>query len=1148
MARGKSGSNSTPRISTREANELIKRVPLSALSAFIAKQIPESEPKFATPTTLRMHCLLPGHPDVHPSFIVDQQQGVARCKPCGYRSRNILQVLQDSKAALGYGESLRALQATTGERLVPERLESQYEALDQHHEAVRAIAWAVNTYLVNMLAPPEGDDDYNELARLTAQPTLDWLFSQRGHDPGLVHTLPIGLWPPLDTLTALCERRLLALSSEAYVSGGVLRYGPERREKILTRISALVAEIGAEHNHSVVYITGHDVSTPARIRLRRPDSNNVKDGNITVLPGYTPEESNGFFGLYAPHLAAMSRREARSLQLLVVEGENDAHTITEGLLNHAVTGWLVVATCGIAGRVDELVGAGFDTAYFLHDHPSPEYGRGEVWLFDRLGTCETIIPRVFSRWDALVAGNALLKDPDDVIRALGFDHFQSHALTDIDRTFAEVEVWALDRAKMDAQGVEEPTARLAIAARFGEKILNPAKFARYVDDICTALGLTPAVVRAHVVKGQDSEVGFVKRISETMCHEFLFRYKEDTARGTSVYAYHRATRRPVTFAVGDGASMLMALSNVFGDMHAYFKERIGIPTCVEDPAGTGTPPTIREIQKVLADYLKIAMQAVFQGVPARLECTTIGVGPKRVEENGQTVQYLNTGSDVYRADYRSDGTLAWRRLDGPQDGKLLFTLSQEPYHGEVQSVADLEDANRYTLDDIRGAILDLQRHYFPCWKLKHGDADYALLALIIACLCSPHFREDKIFLYITGLSNSGKSALAASTCSGQYPELQLVDYSRYMTNFSPASVAHLFNFGCITPMFEEFTSDGVHEQKSHQVDNISELLRQAIYPGGIRLTRVYNGTPTEFVLHMDAIATSTHPPRDVQDANRILTIETVRSSGHQDPRFAVFQKLSPARIKEIKRILNLGLFKFADAYAEHHKTVVAEIAQNQIADYQVESRFARNFFGPCTMLALIGGDWRPFYKACVTVRRDSQILYANATPNNILFETILRTNSVRIGTAFTSPLALLAEADKTPLLNSTNQGAVYCEAGGYLVVDWIAITSHGGVLHRTNWSNEEVHRLKYQLDMHVSALPSDQYAARGVFAFLGAVGNSAQAHNISVLAIKPLVDSLRAANLRTTSLGEKSDKGGRDNVTDLRPASAGAKVKPPNNV
>jgi len=1134
VARGK-GSNQTS-LKHRDGFDLFRKLSIGNLVDLFDKVFPQREVKQVSQQMLLMRCPSPGHTDVHPSCYVDARKGLIQCRSCKYTSLNLLQVFQDC-SGWSYSEALKQIQAITGVRVVPEKVQAAYEDLDLHREALRLIAWAVNTHLIRMVAPPEGDTAYDPLAQHAAAGALDWLFTRRGHKKDLVHLLPYGLWPSATRLMDLCEERLTKIVDEAYRAGTPPRFTPERREKVLARVTALTAEVtGAEWTNSIAFITGHDFTTPARIKLRRPDLEDKKNGNITVLPGYQGDP-NGYFGLYSPYLSGLSRSDIQYLRLLVVEGENDALTINELLMEMGITGWLCVASCGNANQTDALLDAGFEEANFLLDHPYEDTGRGELWLRERLISAKKVSCRVFVRWQELRAGNSIVKDPDDAIRLMGGEHFRKVVLDDPANTFVPADAWAIERAIEDGRTLTEVRERVAIAAKYGECLQDPGQLANYLEKIAQPLEVAQGVVRNTIVQGQDDETGFINRIAQVLKQDLHFLYKEDTPKGAVVHVHHKATQRPLRLAADDGFNVMSALSNVVGDVYEYFNQKIGMPAWLVDQQAQGAGvPMVRDLQKPIADYTRIAMQSVFHNLPARDECEQRGMGPHiAVDEKYGVLTYINTGANVYKGRPNGTGGLAWEELTGPSEGKQLFLTSTRPYTGSIKSVADLEWGNKVTLDDLR-SNLDLLVKMYGCWGLRRPD-DAMLCALLVFHLAAPHFCDEKIIAGITGPTGSGKSKLMATLCGGQHPELQLVDAVGYASNYSAASLYNGYHASTCLMALEEFTSDAMHAMKAKQVEDIIEILRQIIFPGGARVQRVYGGVVHERVLHTNAMVTSINPPRDIQDANRRLEIETVQLIGHRDPAIEIFNTIGPERYAQMRRQINLGLPKFYEQYHALFGAIAKELATSDIVNFKVETRFLRNFAGPATMLALLGGDWRSFVRKAVEARKDTLNAYAHATPTNTLFDTLLRTSSIRIGNAFTSIMALLAEPDKWGLLNGTTCGAFYNDEKGYLVIDWIGVLSNGGVLFRSEpWGKEQYHRLKYQLDQHRSAVNSADMASLGVEEFLRACGTTCQLHGITVLKMGEEVHTLRDMSKRRTNIGEqKPATGAASNSDDVPP-------------
>ena len=1123
MARGK-GSNT---VRHSDAIELLKRLDVSRLRQLIAQTFPETKIVQVSPQTLKMNCLTPGHPDVHPSFHIDLRRGRAFCKSpaCGYYTRNLLQLLQDCKG-WSYVESLTQVQAITGVRLVSERLDAAYEDLDQHRTAVATVAWAVNAFLVGMIAPPADDPAYDALAQIAAAPTLDWLFQHRGHKKDLAAYLPYGMWPPLPQLLAMCERRLGDLASAEYRATTTSRFPPERREKLLARIKKLAESVGNEWAYAAAFVTGHDFTTPARIRLRRPAVDDQKQGNFFTLPGHQPDEAYGYFGLYAPHLAGLTKREAHALRVLEVEGEQDALSIAEGLLANSIPAWTVIGACGddgtvAANSVDALEDAGIDTVYLLHDHPDPEVGKGEAWLRAKLTTARKVDPRVFVRWPELRADNQFAKDPDDVIRLIGFSHFRKVVLDDAAKSFVSSDTWAIGRAVEDGRDLEDARERSAVAARYGECLAHPERLANFLDKIAGPLGVAPGVVRAQIVRGQDDEVGFISRIAATLSYDLHFLFKEDTPRGSIVHAHHKDSQRSLKFAIDDGSGALSALSNVVGDIYDYFTQRVGLPAWLADPrAMEAGSPVLREIQKPLADYTKIALQRIYHGLPGREECEIVGLGP-HIRENSEApygvLQYINTGNRVMRVAFTGPETLSAEYLTGPSDGRMLFTLSPTVFRGHCRTPEDIAWGNSVTLEDLGGVLrtlVDLN----GCWGFRRGKLEALTVALGLFHVAAPHFCPNKIIFGITGPSGSGKSKLMSQFCGGQHPELQMVDWATYQSNYSAASLYNFFDGSTNLMALEEFTADPLHRMKAQQVEDVMELIRQVPFAGGAQVRRVYGGVSRIMTIHTNVMVTSIHPPRDIQDANRRLEIETVKLVGHNDPAVEMFKHITPERLAYVRRALNLGLFKFYGKYRQLYDEISPQMTTVLPGELKVESRFLSSLVGPATMLALLGGNWKDFVKQCVAARRDTLDGYAHSSPTNILFDTLLRTNGVKVGPNFTSVMALLAEPEKWGVLNGTGCGVLYNDLKGYLVVDWIAALSNGGVLNRAEpWCREPYHRLKYQLDQHVKAVPSQDYGDLGVEDFLNACGATSQPHMISVFRIQDFVAKLRAANQKRSA-------------------------------
>lgn len=1113
MARGK-GSNQ-PALRHRDTVELLRRLDVGRLKLLMEQVFPESHPTQVGSASLRMRCPTPSHPDFNPSFTIDIRRGLASCGSCRYATRNLLQLLQDCKG-WSFAEGLTQVTSITGVRLVSDKQTAKYEETDQHREALRIIAWVISRFLQELLNPTPESLIADTIVRHTAQPTLNWLFTTRALDAGSSPYLPYGVWPAQSTLLKMAEERLAFVADEQYRAGGTTRLSADRREKILARIKTLAESVGPEWAYSVAYVYGHDTRTPSGVRLRKPVTEGDKDVTMTRLSGLSPDEPLGWFGLYGPGTNLTTNDGFKYVQVLPVEGENDAIRVNEVLLASGITSVLCIASAGHKNDTDTLAEAGIETVYALSDYPAMGSGNGESWTLHRLETAKVVRVRVFNQWDALRAGNGFLKDPDDVIRELGHAHFKSHVLDRLTSdAFISADTWAFDRATETARDVDGVIERTAIAAKYGACLGQPAELAKYLDQLCPAIGVSPGVVRAQIVSGQDDEAGFIGRIADTLGHDLYFLFKEDTLRGAIVYAQHRASQRAIRFPVDDGAGALSALANVVGDTYAYFSERIGLPTWLVDPKleSAGSVPIVRDIQKPLGDYTRIALQRVFHGLPSRDECEILGPGPHLVaapEAPYGVLQYLNTGQRVFRGTFESEDKLRWELLPGPAEGRRLFTMRPQPYQGQAQTLEDLHWGNQVSLEDLSRVVHDLADQVFSCWVYRRGPIEAALSAAVALHLAAPHFCPDKLIIALLGPTTTGKSTYAATLAGGQYPELRLIDASAYQTDYSPASLYYYYDGSNELMALEEFSTDTQHRAKAGKVEDITELIRQAPFPGGAVIRRVHLGSTRVQRVHTNVLITSVSPATDIQDANRRLEIETVKVVGHADPAAAMMRNLGSERFQQIVRLLNLGIYHHYVRYKRCYDEVVKEFATATLVPFPVETRVLRHFIGPATMLAMVGGDWKRLVTECITARRDQLDAMAHSTPANLLCDTLLRTNGVRVGNNYVSVLSLLAEPDKWPVLNATGCGALYNDAGGYLVMDWIAGLSSGGVLNKTEpWAKQPYHQAKYQLDQHAHAVPVDQQARLGVPEFLRANGSVALPHTTTVLNLGQLVAELR---------------------------------------
>jgi hypothetical protein len=1123
----KTGKTGTTKFSYTDGHKLLTLLDVTQLKTLLEHTFPENRTTQIGASVVKTNCLagsVTGHIDKNPSMYIDVARGTIKCKSCGYFSRNLLQLFQDARG-WSYRETLSHVLTYTGRRLVSEKTESDVEAYDIHNLAVTTLLYVCATYAQRLLAPPVDPEDrknYDEIALHAAAPVLEWLFQHRKHKPEYIGILPYGIWPPQHLLYSYAVERLEAQASAQYARFQNTHLTPERREKILARIKTIAEPASSEWTNTVAFFNGHGLRTPGRIRLRRSHNEDEKDGNYLTLPGFTEDEPIGYFGLFAPHLGGLDPAEAKALRFYLVEGENDAITAQEHFIASGLTGFVFLASNGAHNDLDALVAAGIDTIYIIPDHPSR--GKGEVWLRGRLLTGSEIGINIFRGWSELDKVPGMPKDPDDVIQLGGFEIFKRTVIDEAAKWFVPVDVWAFDRAIEDAATLRSDAVRerTAVAVTYGEIVRNAAQLSQYVDRICAQLNLSPAVVRNQIVRSKDDEAGLIARLIDVLTRLFHPLYKEDTSRGAVLYLHHRVKDRTIRFGTDDGMGALSALANVVGDVHTFFAEQVGIPAWMLPQQGLGTMQPVRELQRIFADYLKIAIQSIFQDIPTREECTQYGQGVHVIEDLnvpfGVVIIVVN-GPSVYEGTYATDGslTLTWRKLDGPSRGRALFLTEATPLFSELRSVADLEEANHYTIDDVRYYINKLIQFYRTGWRTLNTDIDAIFLAYYQAAFSAPHLSPSKVHLELVGQHSSGKSTALSTFCGGQFPHLQICPWAKGLVNYSPASIYQGFNRAAVTLGLEEFTRDLTFTTlKTVQVQSINELLRQVIFPGGAVISRALpTGGMRQMVVRTNVVTASIHPAHDPQDASRRLTIETVKIEGLKDPQIVFSELFPPEELTRMRRVLGLGLIKFYRPYREHYEKIERELGTGKlITSFTVDTRFLRNFYPIAPLMALLGEDWRSFVIKATESRRGRLLANARSDVPTQLFDTIFRTNNLRIGQSSTVTSVAVMLGSKDPArwlaLNHAQAGVYYFEDLGYLVVDWISIVAPGGLLHRVEpYYRTPPNLLKHQLDQHPLSKREHQYDTAKVLSALRSFGGVMRTDEITVIDVSKVVSDLR---------------------------------------
>ena len=1122
-----------PKSQSQQGKALFARLGVAKTRAMFERLFPVVSHSGARRTTSQVgtdgfytNCILPGHEDDTPSLFIDCGKGYAECRgaPCGYHTTSLLKLLQDA-AGWSYKDSVTQVHAATGVRVATGKAEKELEELDEHQQTIATMMTVFNDHLCRCIRPPASEDkyasDYSPAYLRAVQPTLDWLYVERGRKKKYAHLMPYGLLPTVE-LTLKFVGKALEDRAEAEMKLGVVTTTKERRERILAKVEALMRGIDSQWIHCVTFHTGYGISTPGAIRLRKPS--NDKTGGIDTIGRLRGEEDPvGFYGLYQPRLRHLTPRQVADTHVLVVEGEHDTNAYIEGLLEAGKSGVLPIGCIGTHNNLDLLADAGIERPHLFSDEPSMAYGKGEAWTTHVLCESDKCDARVFSGWHLLNEGNP--KDPDDAIRIHGFD--KVYALTlGPEAQYQTVEAWALDRLHERTAELQDPRDRLSHAIELGKCVKNSAAFALYLDSAAKLAGVPVAALRQELVKTSFTEVGYVARLADAIGNEFHKSYREDSSRGGELFLFHRQKRHAIQFYLTDGRAMMAQMSNVYGDMWTWIKDHVGLPPALDDANLEGAPSSLLlpDKMRILGDYLAIAMQQVYQGVPARIECSEHNQGPWWLEDPGHPGTkciYIHNGDKTYKGVWRpgTDALLDWWELPGPSDGRELFNHDgTKRWSREIGSVADLEAGNAYTKADLAVALRKLSAMFAKLWKLKYGELDAKFLAYHLAATAVTQAFETKSIVHVLGETNAGKSSILSCFGGTQFPDLSLVEASHYRANYTAAFVSQTWNRCALAMLLDEFEDEqSSRSHKGQQVENLSEMMRQLVTAKGTDPGRGSNdGKPRSTILHSFAMLASILRASKPQDNNRRMMIElfTNNDSGAKPPDIAMFEFFKRSEYEDIKRMFSIGMHKWVPELSALQKKVSQEIAKEGLVDYRVPARFSDNLLPAVAVMALVEEEavWKKFLADTFKARREAIVEVAQDTSSNTLFERILNVPNCQYANGKRASVnQLISRQDTVEELNKSPCGVYFDERNKLLVINWWAVNAvGGGLLYRVdNYDQMSPQNLKHTFDQHPNALKPNELKEYRVFEFLRVHATGSNERGISAMKIDKVVNSLR---------------------------------------
>lgn len=1134
MSRTKKATTAASLNSAR-ARKLISTIGPATMRTIIERVWPESGVKASHANALVMRCPLPWHSDGTPSFHWDFSDGHVHCFGCKYHTSDLFRLLRDAKG-MAPKEAVELLRSYAAVSVFSETATKELEAQSAHTEATRVLMGAFNRFLVRCIAPPLGDPDYSDALRRAVAPTLEWLFQVRRHLPDQVAGLPYGVMPPTDMLNKLVTE-LMDEDLAQRVANKQSYPDKDWREKIYERIKVILEKVDASWTYQVTFHTGYGLTEPGRIRLRR--ASNDKTDNLRVLPGHNENAPMGYVGLYGPSHAALTMRDGAKLRLFVVEGENDYLSIAERYREAGLSGAVFVAACGGAADLDELHAAGFDTAYVISDEPSPNFGKGEPFIRQCLKTAEHIKPYVFVGWDEIRKKHPTAKDPDDAVAAMGFRPFYDIACDPAvaKRAYASALDWSLEQIEENRlqRRISDVQALNNLAAEYGQCVKHPAVQAAFIEAAASRFGLSPGPLRNAIVQREDSAQAFRLRVTERIQSEFHPLFKVTNNRTHMMHLWHRQKRVEVIFPLHDGEAIANSIAGIHGNVYEYIKQAIGIPSFMsagdEDGGGSlrAVEPELYYIKK-LYDYLKLAAQDIIKGLPEKSDCEIYGQGQHRLPDparEGTYAYYVVNGRTVYKGtrEHADAPTVDWVELSGPADGRYLFRLEHKSWSAEITDVNDLIQGNAVTREEIKWAV-GLVERAFTHWVFARQDTDPVFLARHLFVMGCPIAYDGKVIVSILGDTGSGKSTLLSVFAGGKAKRLRLLELSRSAESYSAASIYQEWNGMTLALCLDEFEDQGGNDSKSRAVAEIQTHLRNIISEQGAQVNRG-SANPDEgvrkYTISTFVMFASILKARMAQDDNRRFDVDLKKCDGTEKPEVAVFETIDPVDYAKVRRILTIGLFRYAEQIRRAYDDVERELNTTRFFPYVVPSRFQDSLIPAASIMMLLGEDWRTFLRNVCERQRASGKFEAQSqdTASANIFDRLIRTPGIRLASNGRTEARfidlLTASEEELGLLNSSGSGLYYMREAKIILISWITVQAKGGLMDKWPEYSRINHRnLKHMFDQNPHAIRNEDVERLGITKFLQQQGEIWRPYLFSAYDAKDLVIELEKHAKTTT--------------------------------
>ncbi len=1117
------------KISYNQLNKLLVLIGPTNLYSFLTKNFTNQKIIWRNTNAIRMCC--PIHEENTPSCDIDILSNKIHCYGCGYSTKNLLKFLSDS-IGWTYAESAQKIYAQTNIKVFNEKYLINLEELEIHQYATAFLMKACNKYAkdciqykLNGVSPDP--DLYDENTLIVVEPALKWLFKERKHNPDLIGYLPYGILPPFSIAEYLCKN-IIEIHNEQLRNNKKPIFTFPRVKAIVEYIHATLSSVDALWVNSVSFHTGYSLNTPGRIRLRKP--NNLKE--IHALPGFEESDSIGFFGLYDPN-NVYSPQDIKSLVPYIVEGENDAISWMEKLLEIGKKDVIIFATGGNQNNLDDLCEIGFEKIRLISDDPIS--GNGNEYIKNRLSTAFNINVKIFNKWELFRQPG--IKDLDQVLQVKSVQKVNEILVDGASYNFISIDEWAKVQALSDYAEIEDPTdvrEKTRIASEYGKLVKHPAIQAQYVKTISNIFEIHAGAVQQDILKTQDTEESFILRIMETLKRDFFILFKEDDLKDILLILFHKETKRIIRLPLTDGEIAAIQLATIYGPINEFFKNFIGLPSFLQTPEELQTNIHVQPIKqhyKDLCNYLKIGIQGLLIGTLDRKLCKEFGQGVHYTfdphdftvnSEDRKKVVYVVNGARCYRGDYESFG-LKWKELEGPRDGTYIFNVGfetpLESWSSEINTIEDLQYGNEIDVAVVVRQVIEI---FKSNWNFKYQDTDALFLAYHLFASAISTVYSTQVMLSFLGETHSGKST-ALNVFSGvTNKRIQLLEACVPTSSFTSASIYQKWNNSKLGLALDEFEDERDFTHKAKQVADIIVLLRQIINEEGAPVERGgRDGSVRSYHLKTFVFMAAIKPATQAQDVNRRHEIEMLKVENYKDINSSILDKYSIKVIQKIRRAVTLGMLKHIPKIYDLSAEIERELLAKKIIPFSINNRTLKNFIPAASVAYLIGDNWREFIQNSCMDRKRKHETIASESSSQVLYDRIFFTSNINIPGSNNksnkiSLNELLADYETWPVVNKTGSGFFIIPELKIGVIHWITIQT--SLLQPWNDYVKVPHRhLKDLFDRHVTAIKTEEYEKLNIWPYVKRLIPAAKMSDIS---LTNLTEFLSDTVIRSTLLGE----------------------------